>query len=315
MLKVEGLVKYFATPSGRVHSVDGVSFTINKGETLGLVGESGCGKSTTARTIIRLYEPDAGKIIFNGHDITHITQREMLTFRKKIQMIFQDPYASLNPRMTAGEIIREPMTIHKIPKDEHSGRVEHLLGLVGLNSEQAGRYPHEFSGGQRQRIGIARALAAEPELVICDEPVSALDVSIQAQIVNMLEDLQKSLDLTYLFIAHDLAMVRHISTRIAVMYLGNIVEIAKSDELYSRPLHPYTVSLLSSVPIPDPDRAAQRRTISPALALKGEIPSAINPPSGCKFHTRCPNEKPECRSLSPKLEDKGSGHFCACPFA
>lgn len=309
MLEVEGLTKYFETPSGLVHSVDGVSFTLNKGETLGLVGESGCGKSTTARTIIRLYEPDAGKIIFNGHDITHITQREMLTFRKKIQMIFQDPYASLNPRMTAGEIIREPMTIHKIPKDEHRSRVNHLLSLVGLNSEQAGRYPHEFSGGQRQRIGIARALAAEPELVICDEPVSALDVSIQAQIVNMLEDLQKSLGLTYLFIAHDLSMVRHISTRIAVMYLGSIVEIAKSDELYSRPLHPYTVSLLSSVPIPDPE--AERHIIS----LKGEIPSAINPPSGCKFHTRCPNAKPECRTLSPKLEDKGSGHFCACPFA
>lgn len=310
MLKVEGLTKYFETPSGRIHSVDGVSFTINKGETLGLVGESGCGKSTTARTIIRLYEPDAGKIIFNGNDITHITQREMLTFRKKIQMIFQDPYASLNPRMTAGEIIREPMTIHKIPKSEHNDRVDHLLKLVGLNSEQAGRYQHEFSGGQRQRIGIARALAAEPELIICDEPVSALDVSIQAQIVNMLEDLQKSLGLTYLFIAHDLSMVRHISTRIAVMYLGSVVEIAQSDELYNRPLHPYTVSLLSSVPIPDPDRAAQRRIIP----LKGEIPSAINPPSGCKFHTRCPKAKPECRSLSPKLEDKGDGHFCACPL-
>lgn len=308
MLEVDGLTKYFDTPSGRVHSVDGVSFTLEKGETLGLVGESGCGKSTTARTVIRLYEPDDGRIIFGGHDITHITQREMLPFRRRMQMIFQDPYASLNPRMTAGEIIREPMTIHNIPKDEHSDRVHNLLHLVGLNSEQAGRYPHEFSGGQRQRIGIARALAAEPEMIICDEPISALDVSIQAQIVNMLEDLQKSLGLTYLFIAHDLSMVRHISTRVAVMYLGSIVETAPSDELYTRPLHPYTVSLLSSVPIPDP---SAKRNIIP---LKGEIPSAINPPAGCKFHTRCPVAKPECSRLSPKLEDKGSGHFCACPF-
>ncbi|MBQ9418904.1 MAG: ATP-binding cassette domain-containing protein [Synergistaceae bacterium] len=310
MLQVDGLTKYFDTTSGRVHSVDGVSFTLEKGETLGLVGESGCGKSTTARTIIRLYEPDGGKIIFDGHDITNISQREMLPFRKRIQMIFQDPYASLNPRMTAGEIIREPMIIHKIPKDEHGDRVNNLLRLVGLNSEQSGRYPHEFSGGQRQRIGIARALAANPELIICDEPISALDVSIQAQIVNMLEDLQKSLGLTYLFIAHDLFMVRHISTRVAVMYLGGIVETAPSDELYTHPLHPYTVSLLSSVPIPDPDKSAQRHIIP----LKGEIPSAINPPTGCKFHTRCPNAKPECSSLSPKLEDKGSGHLCACPF-
>ena len=308
MLEVTDLTKYFETPSGKLHACEGVSLNINKGETLGLVGESGCGKTTTGRTIIRLYEPDEGRIIFDGHDITHITQHEMLPFRKKMQMIFQDPYASLNPRMTAGDIIREPMIIHRLPKDEHTDRVNHLLKLVGRNSEQAGRYPHEFSGGQRQRIGIARALAAEPEMIICDEPISALDVSIQAQIVNMLEDLQKSLGLTYLFIAHDLSMVRHISTRVAVMYLGSIVETATSDELYTRPLHPYTVSLLSSVPIPDPSAG---RNIIP---LKGEIPSAINPPSGCKFHTRCPAAKPECSSLSPKLEDKGSGHFCACPF-
>ena len=310
MLEVTDLTKYFETPSGKLHACEGVSLNINKGETLGLVGESGCGKTTTGRTIIRLYEPDEGRIIFDGHDITHITQHEMLPFRKKMQMIFQDPYASLNPRMTAGDIIREPMIIHRLPKDEHTDRVNHLLKLVGLNSEQAGRYPHEFSGGQRQRIGIARALAAEPEMIICDEPISALDVSIQAQIVNILEDLQKSLGLTYLFIAHDLSMVRHISTRVAVMYLGNIVETAESDELYTHPLHPYTVSLLSSVPIPDPDKSAARQIIP----LKGEIPSAVNPPKGCKFHTRCPNAKPECSSLKPELEDKGSNHFCACPF-
>ncbi|MBQ9390061.1 MAG: ATP-binding cassette domain-containing protein [Synergistaceae bacterium] len=310
MLEVTDLTKYFETPSGKLHACEGVSLNINKGETLGLVGESGCGKTTTGRTIIRLYEPDEGRIIFDGHDITHITQHEMLPFRKKMQMIFQDPYASLNPRMTAGDIIREPMIIHRLPKDEHTDRVNHLLKLVGLNSEQAGRYPHEFSGGQRQRIGIARALAAEPEMIICDEPISALDVSIQAQIVNILEDLQKSLGLTYLFVAHDLSMVRHISTRVAVMYLGNIVETAESDELYTHPLHPYTVSLLSSVPIPDPDKSAARQIIP----LKGEIPSAVNPPKGCKFHTRCPNAKPECSSLKPELEDKGSNHFCACPF-
>ncbi|MBQ3456556.1 MAG: ATP-binding cassette domain-containing protein [Synergistaceae bacterium] len=310
MLKVENLKKHFHTQSGTVHSVDGVSLTVSRGETLGLVGESGCGKTTTARTIIRLYEPDEGRIIFDGHDITHITQRELLPFRKRIQMIFQDPYASLNPRMTAGDIIREPMIVHRVPKDEHSDRVNHLLELVGLNSEQAGRYPHEFSGGQRQRIGIARALAAEPDMIICDEPISALDVSIQAQIVNMLEDLQKSLGLTYLFIAHDLSMVRHISTRVAVMYLGNIVEIAPSDELYTRPLHPYTVSLLSSVPIPDPEKSAQRHIIP----LKGEIPSPVNPPSGCKFHTRCPKAKPECSNVIPNLQDKGNNHLCACPF-
>ncbi len=310
MLKVENLKKHFHTQSGIVHSVDGVSLTVSRGETLGLVGESGCGKTTTARTIIRLYEPDEGRIIFDGHDITHITQRELLPFRKRIQMIFQDPYASLNPRMTAGDIIREPMIVHRVPKDEHSDRVNHLLELVGLNSEQAGRYPHEFSGGQRQRIGIARALAAEPDMIICDEPISALDVSIQAQIVNMLEDLQKSLGLTYLFIAHDLSMVRHISTRVAVMYLGSIVETAPSDELYTRPLHPYTVSLLSSVPIPDPDKSAQRKIIP----LKGEIPSPVNPPSGCKFHTRCPKAMPECSAVTPKLQDKGNNHLCACPF-
>ena len=311
MLKVENLKKFFHTSNGIMHSVDGVSFNIRKGETLGLVGESGCGKTTTGRTIIKLYEPTDGKIIFDNHDITHITQNEMLPFRKRIQMIFQDPYASLNPRMTAGDIVREPMIIHGIPRDEHDDRVNHLLRLVGLNSEQAGRYPHEFSGGQRQRIGIARALAVEPELIICDEPISALDVSIQAQIVNMLEDLQHQLGLTYLFIAHDLSMVRHISTRVAVMYLGKIVELADSDELYTNPKHPYTISLMSSIPVPDPDKSDSRRHV----ALEGEIPSAINPPSGCTFHTRCPNVKTECRSLNVTLKDIGNGHLCSCPFA
>ena len=310
MLEVTNLTKYFDTDSGRVHSCDGVSLTVDNGETLGLVGESGCGKTTAGRTIIRLYEPDDGKIIFNGHDITHMKQSELLPFRKKMQMIFQDPYASLNPRMTAGDIIREPMIIHRLPKDEHDDRVNHLLKLVGLNSEQSGRYPHEFSGGQRQRIGIARALAAEPEIIICDEPISALDVSIQAQIVNMLEDLQKSLGLAYIFIAHDLSMVRHISTRVAVMYLGTIVEIAESSELYTNPLHPYTVSLLSSIPVPDPEISAARKIIP----LQGEIPSAINPPSGCRFRTRCKLAKPECSFLKLELIEKGNNHLCSCPF-
>ena len=310
MLRVENLKKYFYTSNGIVHSVDGVSFAIQKGETLGLVGESGCGKTTTGRTIIKLYEPTEGRIIFDGHDITHITQKEMLPFRKRIQMIFQDPYASLNPRMTAGDIVREPMKIHGIPKDEHDDRMKHLMRLVGLNSEQSGRYPHEFSGGQRQRIGIARALAVEPELIICDEPISALDVSIQAQIVNMLEDLQKELGLTYLFIAHDLSMVRHISTRVAVMYLGKIVELAESDELYSNPKHPYTISLMSSIPVPDPDKSDSRKHI----ALSGEIPNALNLPEGCNFHTRCPNAKPECKNVDTVLRSIGNNHFCACPF-
>lgn len=311
LLEVENLKKYFYTSSGVVHSVDGVSFSIEKGETLGLVGESGCGKTTTGRTIIKLYDPTEGRIIFNGRDITNLSEKKFLPFRKKIQMIFQDPYASLNPRMTVGDIVKESMIIHGVPKDERQDRVNHLLRLVGLNSEQSGRYPHEFSGGQRQRIGIARALAVDPEFIICDEPISALDVSIQAQIVNMLEDLQNELGLTYLFIAHDLSMVKHISTRVAVMYLGKIVELAESSELYSNPKHPYTISLLSSIPIPDPDKSDARTRIT----LEGEIPSALNPPSGCNFHTRCTKSKPECKNINAVLLETGKGHFCACPFA
>ena len=311
MLEVNNLKKYFHTPAGIVKSVDGVSFNIRKGETLGLVGESGCGKTTTGRTIMKLYEPDDGTIKFQGQDITHLSQSEFLPFRKKIQMIFQDPYASLNPRMTAADIIKEPMIIHNFPKHEINDRLNHLLKLVGLNSQHAGRYPHEFSGGQRQRIGIARALAVEPEFIICDEPISALDVSIQAQIVNMLEDLQKNLGLTYLFIAHDLSMVKHISNRVAVMYLGNIIEIATSNELYSNPLHPYTQSLLSAVPVPDPDKSDSKNRI----ILEGEIPSPLNPPSGCKFHSRCSKAKPDCKKIIPALKEFSEGHFCACQFA
>lgn len=308
LLEVRGLFKYFAVPGGVVRSVDGVSFGIKKGETLGLVGESGCGKTTTGRTIVRLYDVTDGKILFKGHDLANLSQQEMLPYRKEIQMIFQDPYASLNPRMTVGDIVMEPMAIHNLPRGERRDRVRKLLSTVGLNSEHANRYPHEFSGGQRQRIGIARALAVEPECIICDEPISALDVSIQAQIVNTLEDLQKELGLTYLFIAHDLSMVKHISNRIAVMYLGNIVEIADSNELYANPLHPYTQSLLSAIPVPDPDKSDARQRIM----LEGEIPSPVNPPSGCKFHTRCRHAKEDCKEVIPELRDMGNGHLCAC---
>ncbi|MBQ7262250.1 MAG: ABC transporter ATP-binding protein [Synergistaceae bacterium] len=311
MLEVRGLKKWFDVPAGTVRSVDGVSFDIRAGETLGLVGESGCGKTTTGRTIVRLYGPTEGEILFQGQDLAHLSQREMLPWRKRMQMIFQDPYASLDPRMTVGDIVMEPMVIHGFPKDERIDRARRLLDMVGLNSEHADRYPHEFSGGQRQRIGIARALAVEPELIVCDEPISALDVSIQAQIVNTFEDLQSELGLTYLFIAHDLSMVKHISDRIAVMYLGDIVELAESDELYASPRHPYTRSLLSAIPIPDPDRSDARRRI----ALEGEIPSPLDPPSGCKFHPRCPDATPECASISTELRDLGGGHMCSCPYA
>ena len=310
LLDVRNLVMHFRVGGGQVaRAVDGVSFSIAKGETLGLVGESGCGKTTVGRSIIRLYDPTAGSIVFDGTDLAHLSQREMLPFRKRMQMIFQDPYASLNPRMTVGDIVMEPMTIHSLhaPK-ERSDRARELLRVVGLNSEHANRYPHEFSGGQRQRIGIARSLAASPEFIVCDEPISALDVSIQAPLVNTLEDLQKEFGLTYLFIAHDLSMVKHISDRIAVMYLGTMVEIAGSNELYTRPLHPYTEALLSAIPIPDPDRADARKRIP----LEGEIPNPIDPPSGCKFHTRCRYAEPRCREVVPELTDRGNGHFSAC---
>lgn len=309
LLEVRGLAKHFPVSGGTVRSVDGISFSIRAGETLGLVGESGCGKTTAGRTIVRLYEPTDGSVRFMGRDISRLSQREMLPWRKRMQMIFQDPYASLNPRMTVGDIVMEPMVIHGFPRDERPDRVRRLLRLVGLNSEHANRYPHEFSGGQRQRIGIARALAVEPEFIVCDEPISALDVSIQAQIVNTLEDLQDELGLTYLFIAHDLSMVKHISDRIAVMYLGGIVELAESNELYTNPMHPYTRSLLSAIPIPDPDLSDARRRI----ALSGEVPSPLNPPSGCKFHTRCPYVDDACRRVVPELTDVGNGHLCACP--
>lgn len=311
MLEVVSLKKYFEVAAGTVRSVDGVTFDILPGETLGLVGESGCGKTTTGRTIVRLYDPTGGTVRFMGQDITRLSQGAMLPWRKRMQMIFQDPYASLNPRMTVGDIVMEPMSIHGIPKDEWGDRMRRLMKLVGLNSEHANRYPHEFSGGQRQRIGIARALAVEPEFIVCDEPISALDVSIQAQIVNTLEDLQTELGLTYLFIAHDLSMVKHISSRIAVMYLGDIVELAESNELYTNPLHPYTRSLLSAIPIPDPDRSDARRRIM----LEGEIPSPLNPPAGCKFHTRCPNAKPECAEADTALRELRPGHLCGCPMA
>lgn len=315
-MEVKNLCKYFEVSKGFIKkqtkvlkAVDNVSLNIKKGETLGLVGESGCGKTTTGRTIIKLYQPTSGSIYFKGKDITNIREKDMLPIRKDIQMIFQDPYASLNPRMTVSELITESMIVHNMySKKERKERLHELLNVVGLNTEHANRYPHEFSGGQRQRIGIARALAVEPEFIICDEPISALDVSIQAQIVNMLEDLQKELDLTYLFIAHDLSMVKHISTNMAVMYLGNIVEIAESNELYSHPEHPYTKSLLSAIPIPDPKVSREKNRIM----LEGEIPSPLNPPSGCRFHPRCRFKKDICMKQQPKLKDYGGGHMIAC---
>jgi oligopeptide transport system ATP-binding protein len=313
MLEVKNLTKFFNASSGVfgssqavVKAVDNVSFKINKGETLGLVGESGCGKTTTGRTIIRLYEPTSGNIIFNGQDITRI---DMKPVRKKMQMIFQDPYASLNPRMTVSDIVGEALDIHKLAKgEERKERIFQLLSMVGLNREHANRYPHEFSGGQRQRIGIARALAVQPELIICDEPISALDVSIQAQIVNMLEDLQKELSLTYLFIAHDLSMVKHISDNVGVMYLGKLIELAGRDELYENPAHPYTKALLSAVPVADPKASRAKSRI----ILEGDVPSPINPPSGCRFRTRCAYAMPKCAEIEPELKEIAPGHMCAC---
>lgn len=316
LLEIKDLTKYFPVKKGflskgnsYVKAVDRVSFAINKGETLGLVGESGCGKTTTGRTIIKLYEPTAGEIIYDGVNIERYSQKQMLDFRRRMQMIFQDPYASLNSRMTVGDIIGEAIDIHGLAKGkERMGLIQDLLKKVGLNRDHINRYPHEFSGGQRQRIGIARSLAVQPEFIICDEPISALDVSIQAQVVNMLEDLQHDLGLTYLFIAHDLSMVKHISNRIGVMYLGRLVEIAESNELYSHPLHPYTQSLLSAIPIPDPDESAAKRRI----VLEGEIPSPIDPPPGCRFKGRCKYAKPICNEEDPTLKEVQKGHFVAC---
>lgn len=316
LLQINNLKKWFPVKKGLlskhqsfVKAVDDVSFSIKKGETLGLVGESGCGKTTTGRTIIKLYEPTAGKIIYNGVDVADLSPKAMIPYRRKMQMIFQDPYASLDSRMTVGDIIGESIDIHKLAHGkERTERIQYLLRKVGLNSEHINRYPHEFSGGQRQRIGIARALAVEPEFIVCDEPISALDVSIQAQVVNMLEELQEDLGLTYLFIAHDLSMVKHISNRIGVMYLGKLVEITDSIELYKNPLHPYTKALLSAIPIPDPDQSAAKKRIM----LEGEIPSPIDPPEGCRFRGRCKYAKPICGECQPELKNVGNGHFVAC---
>jgi len=319
LLRVENLVMHFPIyrgvirrQVGAVHAVDGVSFTVKRGETLGLVGESGCGKSTTGRTVLQLYKPTAGHIVFDGVDLVKLKGEKMRQMRRKLQMIFQDPYASLNPRMTISEIIGEPLIVHNVANaKEIQERVAHLMDIVKLNPAFANRYPHEFSGGQRQRIGVARALALQPSFIVCDEPISALDVSIQAQVINLLEDLQKQFNLTYLFIAHDLSVVRHISDRVAVMYLGMFMEMATRDEIYKSPLHPYSQALLSAVPIPDPVGDSKRqRTI-----LQGDVPSPVNPPSGCRFRTRCPIAKTICAEQTPEFRELKPGHFVACHFA
>ena len=299
----------FQRQVGAVRAVDGISFDVFRGETLGLVGESGCGKSTTGRTILQLYKPTAGEVNFDGSDLIKLHGEDLRKMRRKMQMIFQDPYASLNPRMTVAQIVGEPLIAHNVATGrEIEERVKHLLETVGLNPSFVSRYPHEFSGGQRQRIGVARALALQPSFIICDEPISALDVSIQAQVVNLLEELQEQFNLTYLFIAHDLSMVRHISKRVAVMYLGVIVELASRDELYSTPLHPYTQALLSAVPVPDPILDAQRKRI----LLEGDVPSPANPPSGCRFRTRCPIAEAICAESRPDFREVKPGHFVAC---
>jgi oligopeptide transport system ATP-binding protein len=319
LLDVRGLKMYFPITqgillqrrTGWVRAVDDISFHINRGETLGLVGESGCGKSTTGRAILQLYRPTAGKVLLEGQDLTRVGGGELRRTRRKMQMIFQDPYASLNPRMTVGSIIAEPLEIHGLAKGKaKQERVAELLRLVNLNPYFANRYPHEFSGGQRQRIGVARALAVEPELIICDEPISALDVSIQAQIINLLEELQAELGLTYLFIAHDLSVVRHISDRVAVMYVGKIVEQTDSNTLYQQPLHPYTRALLSAVPVPDPAVERRRRRI----ILTGDPASPVNPPAACRFHPRCPFAQDLCHEVEPPLAEVRPGHWVSCHF-
>jgi oligopeptide transport system ATP-binding protein len=320
LLHVDNLVKHFPITQGiifrkqiaAVRAVDGVSFDIYRGETLGLVGESGCGKSTTGRTILQLYQPTSGSVVYDGVDLVTLEKNALRRMRRKMQMIFQDPYASLNPRMTVGEIVGEPLVVHKVASQkEIEERVANLLELVGLNPSFGSRYPHEFSGGQRQRIGVARALALQPPFIVCDEPISALDVSIQAQVVNLLEDLQNQFNLTYLFIAHDLSMVRHISDRVAVMYLGIIVELTDRDALYAKPLHPYTQALLSAVPIPDPVADAKRKRV----ILEGDVPSPVNPPSGCRFRTRCRFAEAICAEQKPDFREVQPGHFAACHFA
>lgn len=310
LIEVSNLKKYFNLGKNRIlKAVDGVSFFIREGETLGLVGESGCGKTTTGRTIIRLYEATEGSVSYDGDDIQKMNTKEMKEFSKKAQMIFQDPYASLDPRMTVEDIVGEGIDIHKIYKGkDRKDRIFQLLEKVGLSKEHANRFPHEFSGGQRQRIGIARALAVEPEFIVCDEPISALDVSIQAQVVNLLISLQEEFNLTYLFIAHDLSMVKHISNRVAVMYLGSIVEITSSEELYKNPIHPYTKALLSAIPIPDPVIERERER----MILQGDVPSPINIPPGCKFRDRCFNASKECNTINPKLIEISPDHFVAC---
>jgi oligopeptide transport system ATP-binding protein len=313
LLEVRDLVKHFIIGRGIVRAVDGVSFSIERGETLGLVGESGCGKTTTGRCILQLERPTSGTVRFEGRELTTLNQRELRAVRRKVQVIFQDPYSSLNPRMTVGQIIAEPIAVHNIVSGAgaRAARVKDLLDRVGLLPQHANRYPHEMSGGQRQRVGIARALAMEPSLIVCDEPVSALDVSIQAQIINLLEDLQAEFGLTYLFIAHDLAVVRHISDRVIVMYLGKIAEMADRKTIYDDPKHPYTRALLSAVPIPDPELEAQRERI----VLGGEVPSPLNPPPGCVFHPRCPIAIDRCRHDIPLLRDLMPGHSAACHLA